>query len=101
MFFIIENSLWISVSKAPYLRKNSFFIEEGIEQKLSQIANEVDFFTKFGGDETENAKLSNAHLLKGLGLKGLGKQKKASENLKLAISLSASNLYAMVEFNSI
>jgi len=37
--------------------------------------------------------------LKGLGSKGLGDNKSAEENLKKAVELSASNLYASVELN--
>jgi tetratricopeptide (TPR) repeat protein len=58
---------------------------------------EVDFFAKFGERETENVRLSNAYLLKGLGYKGLGDKKSADENLNKAVELSVSNLYAKVE----
>ncbi|MGE5420106.1 MAG: tetratricopeptide repeat protein, partial [Chloroflexota bacterium] len=58
---------------------------------------EVDFFAKFGEREAENVRLSNAYLLKGLGYKGLGDKEKAVENLRKAMELSASNLYAKVE----
>ena len=43
--------------------------------------------------------LSNAYLLKGLGYKGLGDTNSATENLKKAVELSASNLWANVELN--
>ena len=58
---------------------------------------EVDFFAKFGEKEAANVQLSNAYLLKGLGYKGLNDMGKASENIKKAMELSASNLYAKVE----
>ena len=61
---------------------------------------DVDFFAKFGEREAENARLSNAYLLKGLGYKGLGDTKAATENLRKAVELSASNLYASVELNN-
>jgi tetratricopeptide (TPR) repeat protein len=60
--------------------------------------SEVDFFAKFGEKEAANVQLSNAYLLKGLGYKGLGEKDKSSENLKKATELSASNLWALVEF---
>jgi tetratricopeptide (TPR) repeat protein len=59
--------------------------------------SETDFFAKFGEKEAANAQLSNAYLIKGLGHKGLGEKDNASENLKKAMELSASNLYAKVE----
>ena len=70
-------------------------IAEG-EKRISK-GSEIDFFAKFGEGESENVQLSNAYLLKGLGYKGLGDNKSATENLKKAVDLSASNLYANVE----
>ena len=72
-------------------------IEEG-NKRINQ-GSEIDFFAKFGEREAENAQLSNAYLLKGLGYKGLGDANAATENLKKAVELSASNLYANVELN--
>jgi len=70
-------------------------IEEGNKQMSKE--SEVDFFAKFGEKETRNEQLSNAYLKIGLGNKGLGESSKANENLKKAVELSASNLWAQVE----
>jgi len=70
-------------------------ISEG-EKKMSAEAD-IDFFAKFGEREAENVRLSNAYFLKGLGYKGLGNTKAAEENLRKAVELSASNLWADVE----
>lgn len=70
-------------------------ISEG--NKMITDGSEVDFFAKFGEREARNVQLSNYYLLKGLGYKGLGDTKSATENLKKASELSASNLYAKVE----
>jgi tetratricopeptide (TPR) repeat protein len=70
-------------------------IKEG-EKKMKQDSD-IDFFAKFGEREAENVRLSNAFLLKGLGYKGLGDAKSATENLSKAVELSASNLFAKVE----
>ena len=70
-------------------------IREG-EKKMNPDSD-IDFFAKFGEREAENVRLSNAYLLKGLGYKGLGDSKSANENLRKAVDLSASNLYAKVE----
>jgi len=74
-------------------------VESGERQISQRSAQETDFFSKFGEREAENARISNAYLLKGLGHKGLGDTEAATENLKKAIELSASNLYARVELN--
>jgi tetratricopeptide (TPR) repeat protein len=70
-------------------------IEEG-NKRLNQ-GSEIDFFAKFGEHDAENVRLSNAYLLKGLGYKGLGDNKSATENLKKAVELSASNIWANLE----
>jgi tetratricopeptide (TPR) repeat protein len=70
-------------------------IEEG--DKIIKQGSESDFFAKFGEREAENYRLSNAYLLKGLGYKGLGKTEEADMNLKQAVDLSASNLWANAE----
>jgi len=67
------------------------------KDRLISNGSEIDFFAKFGESEADNVRLSNAYLLKGLGYKGFGETKTASENLKKAVELSASNLYAKVE----
>ena len=72
-------------------------VEEGERQISQRSAGEADFFAKFGEREAENGRLSNAYLLMGLGYKGLGDLKSATGNLKKAVELSASNLYANVE----
>jgi tetratricopeptide (TPR) repeat protein len=76
-------------------------IAEGERQVKQSASNEVDFFAKFGEKEAENARLSNAYLLKGLGNKGLGNKAEAKANLQKAVELSASNLYAATELQDI
>jgi tetratricopeptide (TPR) repeat protein len=75
-------------------------ISEG--DKLLKSGSDVDYFAKFGEREAENVRLSNVYLLKGLGYKGLGNKGlgnkgAAIENLKKAVELSASNLWARAE----
>ncbi len=76
-------------------------IAEGDRQIGQSSSKEVDFFAKFGEKEAENARLSNAYLLKGLGYKGLGNSAAAKENLQKAVELSAGNLYANVELKEL
>jgi tetratricopeptide (TPR) repeat protein len=75
-------------------------IEEGDRQIKQSASAEVDFFAKFGEREAENARLSNAFLIKGLGYKGLGNMQQANENLKKAVELSAANLVAKTELEN-
>jgi tetratricopeptide (TPR) repeat protein len=70
-------------------------VSEG-SKRLNQ-GTEIDFFAKFGEKEADNVRKSNAYLLQGLGYKGLGDKVKASEKLKKATELSASNLWAGME----
>ena len=70
---------------------------EGDRQISRNETREVDFFAKFGEREAENARLSNAYLLKGLGNKGLGNIPEARANLKKAMELSSASLYAKTE----
>lgn len=73
-------------------------IEEG-HQRLNK-GSETDFFAKFGEKEAASVQMSNAHLLVGLGQKGLGNVNAATENLKKAVELSASNLWATIELKN-
>jgi tetratricopeptide (TPR) repeat protein len=61
---------------------------------------DLDFFAKFGERTYENNRLSNAHLLTGLGYKGLGEKAKANENLQKAVELTVYNLWAAFEFKN-
>lgn len=70
---------------------------EGDRQISRNETREVDFFAKFGEREAENARLSNAYLLKGLGDKGLGNIPEARANLQKAMELSSASLYAKTE----
>ena len=76
-------------------------IAEGEKQITQSASNEVDFFAKFGEKEAENARLSSAYMLKGLGYKGLGNKEAAKENLQKAVELSVGNLYAITELKDI
>ena len=73
-------------------------IETG-NDKLNK-ESEIDFFAKFGEKESAKNRLSNANLLVGLGLKGLGKNSEAKEKLQKSVELSVSNLWAGIELNN-
>ncbi|MBN2667563.1 MAG: DUF5107 domain-containing protein [Bacteroidales bacterium] len=74
---------------------------EGDRQINRGETSEVDFFAKFGEREAENARLSNAYLLKGLGNKGLGNIPEARANLVKAMELSSASLYAKSELEGL
>ena len=71
------------------------------DKQINSTGGETDFFAKFGEREAKNVILSEAYLIKGLGFKGLGDNSAAKENLKKALELSASNLYAKVELTDV
>lgn len=75
-------------------------IKDGEEQISKSSTGETGISVKLKKHEAANVRLSNAYLIKGLGYKGLGDIKLANENLKKAIELSASNLYARVEIQN-
>jgi tetratricopeptide (TPR) repeat protein len=87
--------------KAEALEIFNTLVADGEKQIKQKPSDEVDFFAKFGKKEVENVRLSNAYLLEGLGYKGLGKTKLALENLKKAIELSVSNLWAKSELQNL
>lgn len=68
------------------------------EKNLSgATANDGDFFAIFGERDAESTRKSIAYTLRGLGYKGLGESKKANDDLKKAVELSVSNLWASTE----
>lgn len=69
------------------------------KQRINQNSG-PDFFAKFGERASENARLSNAHLLIGLGYKGLEDNTEATKNLQKALDLSVSNLWAEYELKN-
>jgi Tfp pilus assembly protein PilF len=60
-----------------------------------------DFFAAFGEREAENTRKSQAYTLRGLGYNGLGKTSQAKQDLKKAVELSFSNLWANTELKNI
>ena len=76
-------------------------IENGDKIINKNIENEGDFFAIFGEREDENTRNSQAYTLRGLGNKGLGKTVQAKEDLKKAVELSVSNLWANTELTEL
>lgn len=76
-------------------------ITEGEKQINQSPDNTTDFFAIFGEREAENIRKSQAYTLRGLGYKGIGKTDQAKEDLKKAVELSVSNLWAKTESNGL
>jgi len=62
-------------------------------QKLSQKA-EIDFFAKFGEQQTEDARKADAHYALGLGYLGKGFLDKARDEFQQAVKLNVSHVWA-------
>ncbi|WP_298486264.1 DUF5107 domain-containing protein [uncultured Maribacter sp.] len=67
------------------------------EKQLNFNSDENSYFQIFGEKDSENTKKSLAYTMRGLGYKGLNKKKQAKEDLKKAIQISVSNLWAGIE----
>jgi tetratricopeptide (TPR) repeat protein len=116
-FFILSTGQNLRVSSYIRYYQGLSYLKLGKKAEASDIFNsmikdgdgqidrssngETDFFSLFGVRESGNVRLSNAYLNKGLGYKGLGDTEKAAENLKKAVELSTSNLYASVELQNL
>ncbi len=74
-------------------------IEEANQQLKKSDISEVGVI--FGEREAENVRKSRYHTIRGLGLKGMNKAKQASQDLKTAVDLSYSNLWAKLELDGI
>lgn len=68
-------------------------------EKELQASGSSEAGVIFGEQEAEDVRKSRYHTMKGLGYKGLGKTKPANDDLKKAVELSQSNLWAKVELN--
>jgi len=75
-------------------------VKKGEEELENINTEEVDFFAKFGGADSKNAKLANAYLLIGLGHKGLENKKMSKQNLKQSVELYGNNVYGNLELDN-
>ena len=76
-------------------------IEYGDKAMNRDADAQDDFFAAFGEREAENTRKSQAYTLRGLGYNGLGKTSQAKQDLKNAVELSFSNLWANTELKNI
>jgi tetratricopeptide (TPR) repeat protein len=74
-------------------------VAEG-ESQINRTAGGSDFFAIFGEREAAGSRNSMAYTIRGLGYKGLGDNARAEEDLRKAVELSYSNLWANAELNT-
>jgi tetratricopeptide (TPR) repeat protein len=70
------------------------------KEKLSQKA-EIDFFAKFGEQQTEDARKADAHYALGLGYLGKGQRNKARDEFEQAVNLNVSHLWAKAQLDKL
>jgi tetratricopeptide (TPR) repeat protein len=61
----------------------------------------MDFFAKFGEQETEEDKLADAHYLIGLGMAGNGQKEDAKSEFAKAVDLNINHLWAKVQLEQL
>lgn len=76
-------------------------IESGQQVITRSDESQGDYFAIFGEREAENTRISRAYTLRGLGYKGLGRTDLAKDDLKKAVDLSVSNLWANIELREL
>ncbi len=84
-------------------RSHAFILAEEIQEDARNLLsekNDVDFFSKFGEEQSDNIHRSNAHYFQALSHLIRGNQDDALENLKLASQLNPSNLWAGVHLRN-
>ncbi len=69
-------------------------ITTGSEKLTEDVA--MDFFAKFGREQTKEARLADAHYIIGLGYLGIGQTKNAKAEFAQALELNVNHLWAQV-----
>jgi len=87
----------IIVKKSVRLPDTKIILEIGDKIINNGTDSQDDFFASFGEKEAENTRMSRAYTLRGLGYRGLEKTSQSREDLKKAVELSVSNLWADAE----
>ena len=68
-------------------------VESGNEA-LQRTSSNIDFFAKFGEQQSQRSRLANAHYMAGLGYLGLNEKDKARQEFKQALEASPDHLGA-------
>jgi tetratricopeptide (TPR) repeat protein len=75
-------------------------VESGNEA-LQRTSSNIDFFAKFGEQQSQRSRLANAHYMAGLGYLGLNEKDKARQEFKQALEASPDHLGAKTMLNQI
>ncbi|UCC21638.1 MAG: tetratricopeptide repeat protein, partial [Planctomycetota bacterium] len=70
------------------------------QQKLTEDVS-MDFFAKFGEQQTQQSRLADAHYVIGLGYLGQGKTKRAKERFQQALELNINHLWAAAQLSEL
>jgi tetratricopeptide (TPR) repeat protein len=68
-------------------------VESG-KEALGRTSSQIDFFAKFGEQQSQRSRLANAHYMAGLGYLGLNEKDKARQEFKQALEASPDHLGA-------
>jgi tetratricopeptide (TPR) repeat protein len=74
---------------------------EGGNERLQGTPGASEYGVIFGEQEAENTRISQSYTLRGLGYKGIGQASRALADLKKAVGLSVSNLWATSELENL
>jgi tetratricopeptide (TPR) repeat protein len=75
-------------------------VESGNEA-LQRTSSNIDFFAKFGEQQSQRSRLANAHYMAGLGYLGLNEKDKARQEFNQALEASPDHLGAKTMLNQI
>jgi len=75
-------------------------IESG-KEALERTSSQIDFFAKFGEQQSQRSRLAYAHYMAGLGYLGLNEKDKARQEFNQALEASPDNLGAKTMLNQI
>jgi Tfp pilus assembly protein PilF len=68
-------------------------VESG-KEALEQTSSQIDFFAKFGEQQSQRSRLANAHYMSGLGYLGLNEKEKARQEFNQALEAGPDHLGA-------
>lgn len=91
----------LAFSKLGKQQKAAEIFDRLIADGQAKLTEDVtmDFFAKFGEQQTEQARLADAHYVIGLGYLGKGKTKKAKEQFEQALELNVNHLWAAAQLS--
>ena len=74
---------------------------ESSQQRLTDEDESVDYFAKFGEQNSRRVQMASAHFTLGLGLLGAGKKEEAKEEFQKAVEMNQSDVWARYYLQSL